>query len=619
LQNKTKKNTLMDDIRTIAPGGDLLFIVPPFGSITDTALGVHILSAIAVEAGYKADILYLNMMTASVVGLDCYDEIYSCPLHWMLGERLAARSAYGLPPLGRNPESCGNDALATWGDPNRPTRYCNTPQHFDMQRFVKVEAVFTEFLADTVDTIASLNYRFYGFTVLQEQVNCCIALIDGIKKIKPGAVTLVGGGSCDGPLAKGMLSLSPHIDYIFSGESEHSFRDFLQRDSNSGLPPRRRIIVGEPPEDLDIVPPVDYRPFVRQLERFAGKNVADSGKLWYETSRGCWWIKHKCNYCSINQLQYRKKSPGKALRELKRIHADFPGRTVYMSDSVLPKSYINDFLPLMTGDDSVPPFGYQVRTHMGLGDLTALKKAGLKTMLPGIESLSSHMLQLMSKGATPKQNLLFLRNAMSTGIPCDWLLLYGFPGDTPEDYEEMRRIIPLLQHLQSPRNFHNVLLMRFAPYTENPRQYGITDKQPWAATRNVYPDNADIENLAIFYAGDFQCAAQENMDIIRDINRMVMDWKNKWKSRTLAMAQMMGAFFIYDNRDIHTEVKKHVLDYSQALEVCTPQVYDGSNIQQWAIDEKLGIVSDSWYVPLVTAAPELLLEFETQKCREAKN
>jgi hypothetical protein len=72
----------------------------------------------------------------------------------------------------------------------------------------------------------------------------------------------------------------------------------------------------------------------------------------------------------------------------------------------------------------------------------------------------------------------------------------------------------------------------------------------------------------------------------------------------------MDAFAIYDNRDIHEKAKTHILDYHQATEIMTSCIYNGSENLKWAAAEKLGVVSDSWYVPLVTASPGLLLEFE---------
>ena len=54
----------------------------------------------------------------------------------------------------------------------------------------------------------------------------------------------------------------------------------------------------------------------------------------------------------------------------------------------------------------------------------------------------------------------------------------------------------------------------------------------------------------------------------------------------------------------------YILDAAQAREVMKTCVYRESEFQTWAIEKRLGVVIDSWYVPLVTASPELLLEFE---------
>jgi hypothetical protein len=42
----------------------------------------------------------------------------------------------------------------------------------------------------------------------------------------------------------------------------------------------------------------------------------------------------------------------------------------------------------------------------------------------------------------------------------------------------------------------------------------------------------------------------------------------------------------------------------------TSSLYLESEAHQWAVAQKLGVILDNWYVPLVTASPQLLLEFE---------
>ena len=76
------------------------------------------------------------------------------------------------------------------------------------------------------------------------------------------------------------------------------------------------------------------------------------------------------------------------------------------------------------------------------------------------------------------------------------------------------------------------------------------------------------------------------------------------------MMPFMDAYIIYDSRRIHGKNKKHMVDIHRAQEIMRTCVYKESESLRWALDEKLGVIVDSWYVPLVTASPGLLLKFE---------
>lgn len=603
---------IRENILSVAGEGEILIIVPPFGSINDVALGPHILQAAAREKGYQTDILYLNILLASIIGVERYEDIYSAPESWMLGERLFARSAYGLPPLGKHPESSTDEALSIKGSIANQKILNETHHYFDPHKYLAAEQVCKSFLDEVSSIITDLDYKIIGCTVsMMRQTNCCIALLNYVKKHSPGTITIIGGSSCKDEMAQGTASLSEAIDYIFSGESEISFLNFLKGYSVHKLPPRR-IIGGEQPGDLDTLPLADYEIFFKQYARFLGENAPAKTRIWYETSRGCWWAeKSKCTFCSEHHgISYRQKSVNKVVDDLERISQAYPQKLLSMADIIMPHSYHRELLPLISKKEGFPSLGYQVRATLDLHDLVNLKNAKIDVILPGIETFSSHLLKLMKKGATGWQNLLFLRNVASVGIFAYWYLLWGFPGDRISDYEEVLRILPLIRHLQAPKKFISMVLMRFSPYLENQQKYKITNVQPWAVLDKVYPDGIDLEKLATYYTGEFPSQVYQNPEIIREIANQVITWQKTWRNTTVVMGPFMDAFAIYDNRDIHNKAKTHILDYQQAKEIMTSRFYNESESLKWAAAEKLGVVIDSRYVPLVTASPGLLLEFE---------
>ena len=65
-----------------------------------------------------------------------------------------------------------------------------------------------------------------------------------------------------------------------------------------------------------------------------------------------------------------------------------------------------------------------------------MAQAGVTKIQPGIESLSSNVLRLMRKGVRAIQNVNLLRWAQYYDIDVAWNLLWGFPGETEQDYTE---------------------------------------------------------------------------------------------------------------------------------------------------------------------------------------
>lgn len=71
--------------------------------------------------------------------------------YWsMLPERLFARSAYGLPPLGKFPESSADQAMSVSG-PNNKHRCLDYEYHdLDLERFRSLETLCTAFVEEVV-------------------------------------------------------------------------------------------------------------------------------------------------------------------------------------------------------------------------------------------------------------------------------------------------------------------------------------------------------------------------------------------------------------------------------------------------------------------------------------
>lgn len=598
-------------IKSVLNGGDILLIVPPFSRVESSTLGVHILQTLAVEKGFKTEVLYLNILLSSVLK-KYHINISDLPvfdLAWqMLYERLFARSAYNMPPMGEQIEACFSESISISGtEPHQKMFYL--AEEFDQELFLKIEEICTLFVEESIKSINSLGYKVVGCSQMEGQTNCSIALLNGIKNSNPDVLTLIGGPNCRGVLAKGVASLSDKTDYIFSGESESSFCNFLDSFKDNQLP-SHRIINELEPVNLDHLALSDYSSFFEQTKTFLGESAVQKASICYETSRGCWWMQKKgCGFCSEPGI-LKEKSASKIIKELEEIKQIYPESLgVFMSDVAMPQSFKKNVIPSIKENQKIPKLGYQIKATVNLQELIEYKKANISQFTVGIEALSNGLLKTMQKGTTVRQNIQTLRYGKSLGLYLDWVLLWGMPGDKKEYYQETIDIIPLIQHLQPPITFLHLFLGRYSPFFEKAENLNISNIRPWNVYNMIFPKWADIENLAYWFVADYPCESHENKDLIRRLSDKIIDWRKNWLKKHLFITKMADAYVIFDNRGVNDNVNE-TISKSMAIEVMLTARYQGSEAQQWAINNKMAVIIGSWYIPLITATEDLLIEFD---------
>src|SRR5262245_6614951 len=164
--------------------GDALIIMPPFGGLYAPSLGLHLLQACAREAGYQVRVLYANMLLAAQIGASTYESLCHAATSLLIGERLFAAAAYGVPPLGRG----GPVALA-----KVPSRYGTGSLPIELDEIVRLETVIGEWLERIVLTILGYNFRVIGCTTTFEQTAASVALLKEVKRQRTEVVTIIGG------------------------------------------------------------------------------------------------------------------------------------------------------------------------------------------------------------------------------------------------------------------------------------------------------------------------------------------------------------------------------------------------------------------------------------------
>jgi ribosomal peptide maturation radical SAM protein 1 len=613
-------------LRTWLQDGDTLLIVPPFASLDQPALSVHVLQACAREAGFQTRVLYANSLLAAAIGVENYVAFTTGRrVPKLLGECMFARDAYGLPLLDSWVDR-SDLALLMEGSPSEQVDILDNldaePFPLTLPHLKQIERTASAWLDDLAETIADVNFSVVGVTTSYEQTNATVALLKRIKRCNARTTTIVGGANCAGEMAEGITSLDPNsecIDYVFSGESEGTLLSFLQDISAGRLPPKR-IIRGKPNHCLDALPTPDFREYIEQMECFlpGAEAVIGTTFLCYENSRGCWWgEKHLCSFCGANgeSIAFRQKSPERVLEDLDHFTETCSIRRILLVDEIMPRGYFQTLLPALIERPVDLEIAGSVKANLSLDDVLKLKRAGFSSIGAGIESLSSGLLALMNKGLTARQAIALLRYARAADVHLRWNFLWGFPGDTLEMYEEMLALLPLVRHLQPPDAIIHLVITRFSPYFDDPKVYGVRDIHPLASYAAAFPSYADMTKLAVNFTADYESAAHQNLDLVENLLREIVAWKQSWRNKDASISNLQviefdGSYILVDTRGLQNGQRMSLLTPSQAAAALVPRPYAETDEIAWALERQVGIVRDGWYVPLATAAPGLLRAFE---------
>jgi ribosomal peptide maturation radical SAM protein 1 len=301
---------------------------------------------------------------------------------------------------------------------------------------------------------------------------------------------------------------------VCSGEADHSFpaaiaelgredgdlgrvRGIVYRDGERSRATGPAALV----RDLDALPPPDYEPFLRDL--MASASAAElTPTLLLETGRGCWWGAHShCTFCGLNgeSMTFRSKGAERALHEIRHLHDAYGATQLNVVDNILDMGYFKSLLPQLALEGAELTFFYEVKANLSAEQVALLAAAGVWRIQPGIESLSDHILKLMHKGTTALQNIQLLKWCREHGIRADWNVLYGFPGETADDYAAMLELCEDVWFLEPPGAFGPVRLDRFSPYHADPAASGLVNIRPIAPYRYLYPFPEDAQMRIAYY------------------------------------------------------------------------------------------------------------------------
>jgi len=430
----------------------------------------------------------------------------------------------------------------------------------------RMKELVPEFLEAAADEILAGAPRIVGFSTVFQQ-NIASLVLSKILKARDPSVTIVfGGGNCDGPMGSALHECFPWVDIVVRGEGECVLvkvaSDVLARrpiQPQDGLCYRiegRSIAVPQvdsPKVNIEDVPMPTYDDYFRRLERSPLR-----AELWpevavlFESSRGCWWgTKSHCTFCGLNHdsMMFRSKQAARVADEILGLAAKYKVLDFVAVDDIIDLDHIRDLLPLLSRDGYDLTIFYETKANLAKDQIRAFKRAGVMSVQPGIESLSTPILRLMRKGVTGLMNIRLLKWCAEIGVTPVWNLLYGFPHEPPEEYERMAELIPSLVHLEAPQCMP-IQVERFSPYFKSPEEFGLELTGPEPPYRYLYQVSPDaLRNIAYEFGHRYK-DGRDPETYTEKMREAVRRWRERSPAGVNSLFYRCGPGFVtvYDRR-----------------------------------------------------------------------
>jgi magnesium-protoporphyrin IX monomethyl ester (oxidative) cyclase len=496
----------------------VVLVCAPFFSVVRPALGVSLLKAALEERSIDSRVEYLNLRFADRIGVDFHESAATGVANTLLvGEWIFSPMVNGT----RKP-ALEESYLAT-------LRTLYSDHHLAALESIRNAA--RSFIDEEANRLLEGDPAIIGFSTSFQQNCASIALAMAVKELRPEVTICFGGANCEGPMGQALLDSYPAIDFVFSGEADHTFPRLVGEVLRGAKPARTTITSGGLVNELDALPPPDFADYFETLDAGTFRERIRPA-LVYESSRGCWWgAKKHCRFCGLNgnQMVYRAKSARRVIDELDGLAGRYDVSQFLAADNIMDMKHVTTVFGALGEKSRDYRFFCEVKANLTRAQLEQISSGGVTWIQPGIESLDDALLREMEKGVTALQNICLLRNCTELGMRAIWTILYGFPGESPEQYERVKNLVPLIEHLDPPGGCVPIRLDRFSPYYERASDFGFEDVRPVPAYGGIYALDPDVlSRLAYFFEGS--SSRGDARGFTGDLEGAVDDWNRKFFS-----------------------------------------------------------------------------------------
>lgn len=402
---------------------------------------------------------------------------------------------------------------------------------------------FINFCLEAVDWS---RFSLIGFSVVFQQTLASLALAKALKDRYPDIPIVFGGASLEDDIADEILRECPQVDYMHCGDAEISFPEMVRRlnrgQSMEGL---RGVMwrdqgtiayAGRTPNfmAMDETPLPDFDEYFYARREGGYEDYADACEpmIPIETARGCWWgEKHHCTFCGLNRsgMEFRAKSPGQVLYQLDRLSRKYGVFSFNAIDNIMAPEYAEKLFRALAEAHTDLEIHYEIRPNFSRTQLGRMRKGGLCSVQPGVESLATNILKSMRKMTTGMRNVELIKWCTYYGISCMYNILMRFPGETEEDYRMQAAILPKIVHLQPPWGIVKARADRGSPMFAEPETQCIRRLKPAVCYDYIFPKRFNLQRVSYYFDHEMDNVVDEEHydDLLDGVARWQQSWTRK--------------------------------------------------------------------------------------------
>ena len=390
------------------------------------------------------------------------------------------------------------------------------------------------------------RFGLIGFSIVFQQLLASVAMARALKKKYPHIPTILGGASMEDDIADEIMKGCPSIDFVHCGDSEITLPKMIRRlyagESMEGLegivwrdPENKVRFAGRAPNFMAMnetpTPDFDEYFYARKESGYENSKGAREPLLSIEAARGCWWgEKNHCTFCGLNRsgMEFRAKDADKVIEQLEELVRRYGQFHFNAIDNIMAPEYLEKLFGKLAAANTDIRLHYEIRPKFSRAQLGRMKRGGLFSVQPGVESLNTNILKIMKKLSTGMRNVELIKWCTFYRINNLYNILCRFPGETAADYQQQCETVALIPHFQPPYAIVKARADRGSPMYTDPASQSIYNITPARCYNYLLPEGKfNLRRISYYF--------EHQMDNILDekeydeLFRMVGEWQESWQ------------------------------------------------------------------------------------------